>query len=372
MSLLYERLKVAAKAGEVVRIIYHGGSQPGTVREIYPIRVATLEISARDLATDIVKTFKLAKIELVDDVTDAPEYDAAHSDISEPAGIIEALDGKHSELENLGWHVAFSEDEASVYRFFKNGKPRKTADVSLSYDEFVTDLFVDDDGELHEDARHSTRPYRVDSLRFASGRTFGKLSRAAALFLEEAHGLAPQQQAERKGRRIMTSGTKQCPQCGEPLGGTAAWCASCGHVLSKDGDAAPGSKPNKKVPSRPTDSVQEADSDQVPTSDTKQCPQCSEDVKPDAVKCRYCGTSLTETACPKCGSGNTKLIGPGIKGFIAFAGAGCLMWIPIIGWILAPILLIYAIAMWISALLPSGKLSYQCQECKQWFTLAKT
>ena len=188
MKGLQRRLEIAAKAGEVVRIIYHGGSQPGTVREISPIRVATLEILARDLATDIVKTFKLAKIELVEDATDAPEY-VSHPDVPEPAGIIEALDGKRPELENLGWHVTFSEDEASVYRFFKNGKPRKTPDVSLSYDEFVIDLFVDDDGELHEDARHSTRPYRVDSLRFASGRMFGKLSRAAALFLEEAHAL---------------------------------------------------------------------------------------------------------------------------------------------------------------------------------------
>ena len=59
-------LTEACVNGEVVRIIYHGGSQPGTVRAISPIEVSKSEVRARDLAVGIAKTFKLAKIELAE------------------------------------------------------------------------------------------------------------------------------------------------------------------------------------------------------------------------------------------------------------------------------------------------------------------
>ena len=59
-------------------------------------------------------------------------------------------------------------------------------------------------------------------------------------------------------------------------------------------------------------------------------------------------------------------------GFISFATGGCLLWIPIIGWVMAPILFLLALFFWISALVPSGRVSFQCQACKQWFTVKKS
>lgn len=35
------RLIAAATAGEIVSVVYHRGSQPGTVREIAPVAVTT-------------------------------------------------------------------------------------------------------------------------------------------------------------------------------------------------------------------------------------------------------------------------------------------------------------------------------------------
>ena len=51
---------------------------------------------------------------------------------------------------------------------------------------------------------------------------------------------------------------------------------------------------------------------------------------------------------------------------------GCMIWIPVIGWILAPLFFVAAVVFWVIALLPSGKVSFQCTSCKQWFTVAKT
>lgn len=39
---------------------------------------------------------------------------------------------------------------------------------------------------------------------------------------------------------------------------------------------------------------------------------------------------------------------------------------------LAPIAFILALCFWLFALIPSGRISFQCQACKQWFTLRKS
>lgn len=193
MSAEFRRfLRQAAASGEVLRIVYHGGSQPGTVRAISPVTVAATEVQARDLATGIVKTFKLKKVELAGAESAAPEYDPGmQSGLDHGASLREVFVDKLADLHALGWHVELADEAVSVHRYFKNGKPRKGADVSLSYSEFVTDYFVELDGDLHEETRKAVRPYRVDSRRFSSGRTFGKLGRAVSLFLVEAHALAP-------------------------------------------------------------------------------------------------------------------------------------------------------------------------------------
>lgn len=47
------------------------------------------------------------------------------------------------------------------------------------------------------------------------------------------------------------------------------------------------------------------------------------------------------------------------------------MWIPILGWILAPFLLVLAVGAGLSALVPSGKAAFQCRNCKSWFAVPK-
>jgi len=58
-----ELLREAAETGEIVTVIYHGGSQPGTKRRLAPITVTAREIRARDIPTGEVKNFLLSKIE---------------------------------------------------------------------------------------------------------------------------------------------------------------------------------------------------------------------------------------------------------------------------------------------------------------------
>jgi hypothetical protein len=182
----------ASENGEVVRIIYHGGSQPGTVRSISIIAISELEVRARDLAVGIDKIFKLEKIELAEVSTSTPEYNPVLPPAVELTGSIrEVLSAELEQLQSLGWHIEVADDVISLHRFFMNGKPRKTPDMQLTYNEYTIDAFVDIDGVFKEERRKSRRPYRVDSRNIRTAKTFTKISGAVTCFLAEAKVLAP-------------------------------------------------------------------------------------------------------------------------------------------------------------------------------------
>jgi uncharacterized membrane protein len=59
-------------------------------------------------------------------------------------------------------------------------------------------------------------------------------------------------------------------------------------------------------------------------------------------------------------------------GFGSLVMGSCMLWIPIVGWILAPLFFLVALGLWISSAFPSAKVTFQCQSCKQWFKVPKT
>jgi len=193
MESLLARLAEARRNGEVLRIAYHGGSQPGSAREISPMSISGDDLIAHDLATDEVRTFKLAKIEVINDGVQVVEYDATRPPPAEDTTSLgETFAGAHQELERLGWHVQILPDSLSLHGFFKNGKPRKTPIIGINYSESVVDIFDDFDGRGLQEVRHpSKRPYYVYSPGFEQARTFAVKSKAVELFWEEARRLAP-------------------------------------------------------------------------------------------------------------------------------------------------------------------------------------
>ena len=115
---------------------------------------------------------------------------------SRPVGAPKQL-GSPSNKFSTGFADARIPGPLILYSFFKNGKLRKTPDVQLNYDEFIVDLLYDFDGlEIKEERRKSSRPCHVYSRSFASARSFGKMSKAVAVFLDEARNLAPMSNRE--------------------------------------------------------------------------------------------------------------------------------------------------------------------------------
>jgi hypothetical protein len=184
---LRARLIAAASAGEIISVVYHRGSQPGTVREIAPVAISEEEVRARDTAAGIDKSFKLAYLELAGPQTAARAYDpASPPPIEDTQTVQAALEAHVAPLQALGWYVELTENRIYLHRFLKNGKPRKSYEVTMGFDEFTADLFDNFDGlGLQTVTRPSQRPYNVSSTSLPT-RTFVRLSGALPLFLEEA------------------------------------------------------------------------------------------------------------------------------------------------------------------------------------------
>ena len=58
-------LSEAIGTGEILTIIYNGGSQPGAQRQISPIKISGPIVVARCLSSDEIKKFSIPKIEIL-------------------------------------------------------------------------------------------------------------------------------------------------------------------------------------------------------------------------------------------------------------------------------------------------------------------
>ena len=186
-----ERLKEASENGEIVQIIYHGGSQPGTLREIAPISIKSGKGRARCLRSHAVKSFVIEKIVIVDrnKPLDVMEWQPnANKPLLQYNSIAELLEKKREFLNRLGWHIQSDEDYVSLHRRSKNGKPLKGSDVSLNYEEYT---YFGDDGEFHADEkRKKIKPWTLRGKN-KDTRTYGNFDAAANVFIDWAESMTP-------------------------------------------------------------------------------------------------------------------------------------------------------------------------------------
>jgi hypothetical protein len=75
-AMSVDRLVEAADTGEIIEIVYFGGNQPGTRREVTVRDVVDGYLEARCLATDMPKTFRLDLVEVWNGDAAVPVYDA--------------------------------------------------------------------------------------------------------------------------------------------------------------------------------------------------------------------------------------------------------------------------------------------------------
>lgn len=202
-SMSYTRiLDAAASTGEIITLCYARGGRPGEARRIRVISVEGDALKAVELDVG-EKTYKLAHIMWVDDSDGArvsgPAQHATPTPRPIEAPVFATLPEYAAHFKELwtqrGWHVRSDEQSLSVGTYFKNGKPKKSAAISLQYFGASVQWVWDDDvGNMVQrevPLTAQSRPWRVDSWRFSQGKTFGSLEKAAGLFLAEVEASDP-------------------------------------------------------------------------------------------------------------------------------------------------------------------------------------
>ena len=194
------RLASAIGTGEVLRIAYHGGSQPGAVRDIAPIGFEGHKIRARCYTSGAVKAFVIDKIE-VRGVVPTPEDVAnkwQHGRVVLPQfnTLADVMAAHGARLEALGWIVANDTDDfgesINLRQTFKNGKLIQTPVASLTFQPVGVALIATEEGDIvTEQTGPRQRPWIVRAKGLPQAKTYGDSGKAVELFLKCAEELAP-------------------------------------------------------------------------------------------------------------------------------------------------------------------------------------
>jgi hypothetical protein len=192
------RLQKALESKEKLRIIYRGGSQPGTVREIEVEKLGREKMRALCHQSGVTKTFIIDRVSVIEDDVPVEALPWRNEQGAQPVTCVtvQELYAEIAEyLLNLGWHVNCEDHRLSLHRRFKNGKPLKGADVELTYQEYTSKMVFDfETGEdIEVDKKPRERPWTV-RMKNATTRTYGELAGAAGTFLEMAQKIAPNEQ----------------------------------------------------------------------------------------------------------------------------------------------------------------------------------
>jgi hypothetical protein len=199
MTSVAELLRSAAATGEEVTLVYNAGSRPGQARKVLPVSVSEEALIAVETSSRVNKTYKLDRIACVElangiratnERVTNPPAGSTLPDLPNLKTLAEYVDLFRPELIRAGWHLYEDGESFGIATRFKNGKPKKTPSILISYFDRTTEIVFDPDGgELISVSRELTgreRPWRVDSWRYREGKTFAELQRAFAAFLEEA------------------------------------------------------------------------------------------------------------------------------------------------------------------------------------------
>ncbi len=182
-------IQSAIDTKQKINVIYHGGSMSGQPRELGPISIKGNKLRAKCYKTDAFKTFLIERIQII--TTDGELTEQKHPSvkptptISPEQTLSDVAARITAHFKESEWLVDFNENEQSIliYSRFKNGKPKKSPVLALYYEEYRSDLIINEQtGELDEVTKKRVKPWIVRSSN-KTATSFGYLNTAAEKFL---------------------------------------------------------------------------------------------------------------------------------------------------------------------------------------------
>ena len=129
-----------------MKIVYHGGSQPGTMRYVLPTKVENGKLFATCIESHQPKSFYIDKIEIVDGDIEPERWNrnfVAFSIYTTTQDIYNKIRGG---VEEAGFALVYDSESISLRkRKKKDGQPLKSCLVDLFFEETVTNSIYDPD-----------------------------------------------------------------------------------------------------------------------------------------------------------------------------------------------------------------------------------
>lgn len=207
METVTDVLNDAIENNKMITIIYNGGSQPGTKRDIVPSKITGEYVHATCLSTHTSKTFKVSKIEIYSkkDVEDVVGWDIKNTIIEHAPWktIDELYNDSLMELNSMGWHIEYEAGNYfSIHKVRKSGIPLKSYVAILSFQEKAADFIYDFETEdfKAENLRDKKFPWsiRIPENNFAKSYTNENQSIAISMFMDAARYTSPIWEPQKK------------------------------------------------------------------------------------------------------------------------------------------------------------------------------
>lgn len=146
-----------------IKIVYNGGSQPGTIRNIIITSIENDDIKAICLITSKNKQFKLDKFEIYDQEKHKNHKDYEPGKKGEQSFTFEdLLTNNYQKIKELGYLINQENKKFAFHTTFKNGKIKVKPEILLEYSEYVyEELFNPLTGDSFENKRENTRPWSL-------------------------------------------------------------------------------------------------------------------------------------------------------------------------------------------------------------------
>lgn len=194
---MLEKFREAIGTGEVLRIVYDGGSSPGAIRDILALAILDDgKVHAKCLKTLQAKTFVLSKMRLSDSAIET--YDPTIPKRVVYSNLAEAFEGVAPEIRSLGWHVQIEDEDRggqclSAHRVTRTGRTMKGSFASVTFTPKQWDSVDMPDGSVEEiNERPSVKPFTVRAKLMKSSPSFGDLDKAVARFMDAVRAMPPE------------------------------------------------------------------------------------------------------------------------------------------------------------------------------------
>lgn len=207
--MISEKIRSAIHQKERLFIVYQGGSQSGTVREIAPLQYDdnTGHLRARCYNTNAVKIFIDNLIKVID-ADDVSNYQITqHRDKAICFSNLEDVYEYYVDtFESMGWGVQYSArpESLGLHHYFKNGKIKKNPIISIRFSYLIDEEMECLDSSLDildEDIQSSKRPWSLRAQGYKP-RNFRSLGAAIVSLAQYANKIEPNSSTV-KGNRTL-------------------------------------------------------------------------------------------------------------------------------------------------------------------------